>query len=100
LYSNGVYVVSQPVLSVDNQETLEVQAMNLAIDDANSQISKIAIRNWKLLRKIVSVSESSTTSSATSTSGTTTTSTQTNTAEAQNGVFNVTKVVTVIYKLW
>jgi len=57
LYTNGAVVVSQPVLSIENQDSLEQQAFDSALKDAKSQASSIGNRNWKFIRKIVSVSQ-------------------------------------------
>ena len=90
LYSNGVSSVSQPVLAADNQNDLQVQAYDDAMKDANTQAAKIAAKNWKLVRKIINVSQTS--------SGTTTSATSK--GDSPNGVFKIAQAVTVSYKMW
>jgi uncharacterized protein YggE len=100
LYTNGVYLVSQPVLSVDNEASLQAQAMQAAIKNAKSQIGKIALGNLKLVRKIASISEYSSTSTATATTGVDALTQAKNPDAVVSGVFDIVKVVTVVYQLW
>ena len=90
LYANGAQVVSQPVLSVENQDELEDQAFDAAMKDAKSQAASLGTKNLKFIRKVIAVS------SATSS----TTSTATTKDEAENGVFKIVKAVSVSYKMW
>ena len=91
LYLNGVDAVSQPVLSVENENALDAQAYTSAMQDAGTKAASIASKNMKGIKKIIVVSSQSsgTTSTASSTSGT-----------AQNGVFKITESVSVSYKMW
>lgn len=91
LYKNGVTVVSQPVLSVENQDKLEGDAFNLAMKDAKSEAGKISKSNWKFLKKLVAIaqSESSNTSTATTSS-----------EASENGAFKIVKTVSATYKMW
>jgi len=91
LYANGAAVVTQPILSVENQTDLEQKAFDAAYTDASIQAAKIAIKNWKLFRKTVNIAQAS--------SGTTSTSSSKDTAN-KNGVFKIAKVVSVSYKMW
>ena len=86
LYANGVTLVSQPVVSVDNQSELEAKAINTAMLDAKDQANKIALSNWKLIRKIVAIDQQSSGNTATATSNT--------------GTFKITESVSVSYKMW
>lgn len=95
LYTAGASLVSQPVLSVESQEELEQQAFDGAMKDAKAQASRIALKNWKLVRKIVNVTQ------ATSPLTSTVTSRGEITAEAtQPDVFKIVKAVAVTYKMW
>ena len=100
LYINGAVVVSQPVLSVENRADLEQTAYETAMSDARSQAGKIALSNWKLLKKIVAITQ--TTSGGTSTATTKPGGTDTGASQTavENGVFKIGKTVTVTYKMW
>jgi len=100
LYASGASLVNQPVLSVENQSDLEIKAADVAVKDAKSQISKIALKNFKFIRKIVflDIQTSSTTSTSSSKADTLTQSQ--NQLAAQNGVFKIAKSASVTYKLW
>lgn len=98
LYSNGALVVSQPVLSVENQDALSQQAFDAALKDAKSQAGAIGNKNWRFIRKIVSISQVS--SPTTSTSTTKADITNTNAQATSNGVFKIVSAVSVSYKMW
>ena len=91
LYLNGVAAVSQPILSVENENALDAQAYTSAMQDAEKKVASIASGNMKFIKKIIAVSSQSsgTTSTTTSTSDTT-----------QNGVFKIVELVSVSYKMW
>lgn len=91
LYANGATTVSQPILSVDNQDKIDQQAFNAALKDAKSQAFSIGNRNLKLIRKIVAISQVSSPSTSTAT---------TKEAGDVNGAFKIVKAVTVSYKMW
>lgn len=90
LYSNGATVVAQPVLSADKQSELEAQAMNEAMNDAKQQANDLAKKNFKFLKKIVSVAQASSASTATATTKT----------EISGSEFKIAKAVQVSYKMW
>lgn len=92
LYTNGATVVSQPVLSIENQDKLEQDAFDSALKDAKSQAAKIGTSNLKFIRKIVSISQVSSPSTSTATTKPDATN--------QNGVFKMVKAVSVSYKMW
>ena len=95
LYSSGASLVSQPVISVDNKSELEQQAFEAAMKDAKKQAGAIALKNLKLIRKVVAVSQ------VTSPSTSTVTSKGETTAEAtQSDTFKIVKAVSVSYKMW
>jgi len=97
LYVNGALVVSQPVLSVENQDLLDQQAFNAALKDAKDQAWKIGVTNWKFIQKIIAISQ--VTSPSTSTS-TTKADVLASGVAATNGVFKIVKAVSVSYKMW
>lgn len=93
LYANGAANVSQPVLSIDNQEILNNQALDTAMKDAKTQASQFAQKNMKLIKKIINVSQQN---------GNTTTTATLKSQEIipTNGTFKITSSVSVTYKMW
>lgn len=91
LYANGASSVSQPILSVDNQTTLDQKAFDAALKDAKTQASAIGNKNLKFIRKIIAVSQVNSPSTSTAT---------TKDETSINGVFKIVKAVTVSYKMW
>lgn len=100
LYANGALVVSQPVLSVENQDKLEQDAFDAALKDAKSQASMVGRKNWKFIRKIVAVSQASSGTTSTATTKADTLTSANDSVAAQNGVFKIVKAVSVSYKMW
>lgn len=100
LYSNGASVVSQPVLSVENKDELEKTAYNDAVKDAKRQAGSLAFSNWKIFRKIISISQSTSGSTSTATTKADTLTGEGDPAALENGVFKIVKAVTVTYKMW
>ncbi|MFC1710389.1 SIMPL domain-containing protein [Patescibacteria group bacterium] len=101
LYTNGADIVTQPILSVDDTDMLEKEALDKAMDDAGKQANMIAMRNWKLFKRKVAVTQvtTPTTSSVTS-------KTAPQGLAPEEGIpdssetFKVAKVVSVVYKMW
>ena len=91
LYTNGALVVSQPVLSVENQGALSQQAFDSALADAKSQAAAIGNKNLRFVRKIVSISQVSSPTTSTST---------TKADTSLNGVFKIVSAVSISYKMW
>lgn len=100
LYLAGASVVSQPTLSVEKRDELEQKAVDEALIDAKKQASKLALKNWKLVKKIIAVSQQSSPLTSTLTSKADTLTETTNSEAFQNGVFKIVKVVSVSYKMW
>lgn len=100
IYTQGALVVTQPVLSVENQDKLEQTALDSAMKDAKSQAAKIALSNWKLFRKVVAVSQVSSPTTSTSTTKADTLTGANSQVAATNGVFKIVKAVSVSYKMW
>lgn len=98
LYSNGAALVSQPILATDGQDELEEQAFDAAMKDAKNQAIIIAKKHWKLIRKMVAVVQSS--SQVTSTVTSKSAAVDNQGSMVDNGVFKITKVVSVSYKMW
>ena len=96
LYKNGAVYVSQPVLSVENIDDYENQALNEALKDSKSKINKLSLKKLKLIKKIVSIDQSVSESTSTVSS---------NLAESedyavQSGVIKIQKAVAVSYMMW
>jgi uncharacterized protein YggE len=100
LYASGVSAVSQPVLSVENEQTLDAQAYASAIKDAKSKASSIGNKNWKFIRKIIAVSSQSSGTTSTATSKADVLTGSKSAEAAQNGVFKIVEAVSVSYKMW
>lgn len=100
LYAMGAMVVTQPVLSVGNVETLEKEAYNLAIKDAKKKAGSIAFSNWKLIKKIVLIEQSQTQPTSTVTTKADTASQAEKNISPDDGLIKIKKVVSVSYKLW
>lgn len=100
LYTNGALVVAQPVLSVENQSKLDQEALDKALKDANKQAFSLGLKNWKIIKKVVSISQVSSPTTSTSTTKADSATENENTVAALNGVFKILKAVSVSYKLW
>jgi uncharacterized protein len=105
LYSNGAYYVSQPVLSSNSMATFEIEAYDKAVKNAESEASRISVKNLKFIKKRVSISQTTVGGAGSITSLNSQTANDTSgKAVDPNAVFTdalkVTKVVTVIYKMW
>jgi uncharacterized protein YggE len=99
LYGNGVTLVSQPILSVEKKDELEKKALDLAIKDAKKQAGDMAWKNLKPIRKIISITQASSSSTSTATSKADAT-TQAENLGTENGVFKIVKAVSISYKMW
>lgn len=101
LYANGAYYVSQPVLAVDDSNKLEDEAYSKALSDAGKKINSLALKNLKLFRKKIAITQYSTGGSSTFTSNTQATNqNETSPADILSNTFKTTKVVSVTYKMW
>jgi len=100
LYINGAVVVTQPILSIDNQSKLDEEAFNSALKDARSKAFKIGLSSWKLIKKVVSIGQASSPTTSTATTKADAITSSDNTTAATNGVFKVVKAVSVTYKMW
>jgi len=100
LYASGASAVSQPVLSVENQQALDAQAYNSAIKDAKAKAAGIGNQNWKFIRKIIAVSSQSSGTTSTATSKADVLTESKSAEAAQNGVFKIVEAVSVSYKMW
>lgn len=100
LYANGASVVSQPTLSVENKTDLETKAVDEAMKDAKKQASAFSLKNWKFIKKIVAVSQQTSSSTSTATSKADVVTEATSQEAAVNGVFKIIKAVSVSYKMW
>lgn len=100
LYSQGALVVAQPVLAVENEQNLDNQAFDAAIKDADSQAKRIGLLKWKLIRKLVNVSQASSPTTSTSTTKADALAGANDPTAASNGVFKIAKTVSATYAMW
>ncbi len=88
MYESGATVVSQPVVSVEDQDKLEKQALRDALSKAKQSLSDTV--GFRPIRKIVGIQQASSGNIATSTK----------TTADNSGEFEVTKAVSVTYRVW
>ena len=100
LYSQGAALVTQPILSVGDNEKLEKEAYGLAVKDAKNQANSLALRYMKLIKKIVLVQESATSPSSTVTNKADTVSQIEKKLSPEDGLIKISKVLSVSYKMW
>ena len=100
LYGMKAIVVSQPQLSVKDSQKVQDEVYQIALKDAKSKANKMALKNWKLIKKIVLIQESETPT-------TTSITKQANEADqtelnidSSTGLIKFSKVLSVTYKLW
>lgn len=92
LYRSGASLVTQPVISVQNQEELEAKALDEALKDAKKQANTLAWKNWKFIKKATAMVESATEP---------TSITQKTDQEAATGsTYKIIKTITVSYRMW
>lgn len=101
LYGNGATFVSQPTVAAENQDKLSQDAADEAMKDANKQANIIALKRWKLIKKIIDISQASSPSQTTVTSrNEAAAAAGPDQSAALKGVFKITQVVSVSYKMW
>lgn len=98
LYQAGATVVGQPVVAVENQQSLEATAVAKAMQNAEANLAMLPVVKWHPIRKVVTVSQAS--SGSTSTSTKQVAAGAPDSAAATNGTFEVTQAVSVTYALW
>ena len=93
LYKSGASLVTQPVISIEDEDKLENQAVDKALSDANKQASALALKHWKFIKKVTAVVESPT-------QPTSITSKTNEQVPSTSGTYKVIKTVTVSYRMW
>jgi uncharacterized protein YggE len=88
MYASGATIVSQPVVSVENQDKLEQQALKDALTDARANLSDTV--GFRPIRKIIGIEQASSGNVATTTKS----------AAEGSGEFEVVKAVSVTYRVW
>lgn len=89
MYASGATVVSQPVISVEDQDKLEKEAIKEALNEAKSNLN--ATVGFRPIRKRIAVSQATSGNVATATS----------VAEGgSSSEFEVVKAVSVTYRVW
>lgn len=97
LYENGASLVSQPVITADNVKDLEQEAYDMALADAKTKGNKMAMNNWKFVRKITSIMFSNT---ATATSVSSKEGGASLESALPTNVIKINKAVNVTFSLW
>lgn len=100
LYGLGATVVSQPQLSVKDSKKVESEAYQLALKDAKSKANSVALKNWKLIKKIVLIQESQTPVTTTVTKQASDIDSAELDVDPNTGLIKFSKVLSVSYKLW
>lgn len=88
MYASGATIVSQPVVSVEDQAKLEAEALREALKNAKSNLGQTV--GLRPIRKVVGIEQAS--------SGNTATSLKV--AKDNKGAFEVVKAVSVTYRVW
>lgn len=92
LYKNGASLVTQPVISIEDEDKLEGQALDKALADAQKQVDNLALKHWKFIKKATAIIESPTQPTSITQKGTT--------EIPSLGTYKIIKTVTVSYKMW
>lgn len=100
LYKNGASYVSQPVLSVENIDDYENEVFQEAMKDARANATKISLKNLKLIKKIISIEQSSSESTSTVSSNVEPLEQESSSYSVQSGVIEIQKSVAVTYAMW
>lgn len=100
LYSLGAVVVSQPQLSVKDSKKVDNEAYELALKDAKSKANMAALKNWKLIKKIVLIQESQTPATTTVTKQANDIDSAELNVDPNTGLIKFSKVLSVSYKMW
>lgn len=88
MYASGATVVSQPVVSVEDQDKLEAEALKGALKEAKKSLrSTVGLRP---IKKVVAIQQASSGNVATTTK----------IVEDNKGEFEVVKAVQVTYRVW
>ena len=92
--------MNQPILTVENQDKLEDQAVKDAFKDAKKQAFQMGLKNFKFIKKAIALTEQSSSTTSTATTKADIETQQENQEASLNGVFKIVKVVTISYKMW
>lgn len=88
MYASGATVVSQPVVSVEDQDKLEAQALKGALKEAKKSLRSTV--GLAPIKKVVGIQQASSGNVATTTK----------IVEDNKGTFEVVKAVSVTYRVW
>lgn len=88
MYASGATIVSQPVVSVEDQDKLEQRALKDALVNAKANLSDTV--GFRPIRKIIGIEQASSGNVATTTKA----------AAEGSGEFEVIKAVSVTYRVW
>lgn len=88
MYGSGATVVTQPVVSVENQDKLEQEALQQALKEARKSLKETV--GFRPIKKIIAIQQASSGNVATSTK----------TTESNGNQFEVVRAVSVTYRVW
>lgn len=88
MYANGATLVSQPVVSIEDQSTLEKQALKQALTQAKQNLADTV--GFRPIRKIIGIQQASSGNTATTTKA----------VEGSDSEFEVVRAVSVTYRVW
>ncbi len=100
LYGMGAQVVSQPQVSSKDSVKYEKEAYQLALKDAKSKASQVALSNLKLFKKIVLIQELQTPTATTVTKQANDVDSVELKVDPNTGLIKFSKVLSVSYKMW
>ena len=89
MYASGATLVSQPVVSVEDQEKLEAQALKEALKKAKANLGQ-TVSILHPIRKVVAIEQASSGNTATTTKA----------VEGSDSEFEVVRAVSVTYRVW
>jgi uncharacterized protein YggE len=89
MYASGATLVSQPVVSVEDQEKLEAQALKEALKKAKDNLGQ-TVSILHPIRKVVAIEQASSGNTATTTKA----------VEGSDSEFEVVRAVSVTYRVW
>lgn len=88
MYATGAVVVSQPVVSVEDVNKLEQEALDGALEQAKASLKNTV--GFRPIRKIVAIQQASSGESATATKA----------IDSNDKQFEIVKAVSVTYRVW
>lgn len=98
LYKNGATMVSQPTVKIEKPDEADSEALDLAIKNAKEKASYFSKKRFKLMKKVVSISQ--TTPQKASENTTQVDIVSNGEVASVYNAFKINKFVNVTYKMW